>query len=204
MRTSPLFLIGSIRAYRLAQRHSISGHAAVLRSCSRHVGRSTSPECCQSAQGQGVGKASSTLGKHAEALNLATNQTIDGLNPHGVEQHPCNKCGDCVVAATSSKEHALHELPALRSEKWNGHLHSGKVEWVEKLNGGGWRVHGKHYDGNNADSFIRCAERSSLCGCVELDRTSVAFRDAAEGFSAVGPGLVGTATFWIGLQRRRS
>jgi cholesterol oxidase len=139
------------------------------------------------------------LGKHAEALNLAVNQTIDGLNPHGVEQHPCNKCGDCVSGCNFHAKNTLYMnyLP-FAAKNGTDIFTQVKVEWVEKLNGGGWRVHGKRYEGNNADSFTLDAQNVVLSAGA-LNSTELLLRSEMHGLKvspAVGTGFSGNGDFF--------
>ncbi len=139
------------------------------------------------------------LGKHAEALNLAVNQTIDGLNPHGVEQHPCNKCGDCVSGCNFHAKNTLYMnyLP-FAAKNGTDIFTQVKVEWVEKLNGGGWRVHGKHYDDAKQESFTLDAQNVVL-SAGSLNSTELLLRSEMHGLKvspAVGTGFSGNGDFF--------
>src|SRR6266700_85362 len=86
------------------------------------------------------------LGTHAQALNIAVNFDIDGNNPHGVEQHPCVKCGDCVTGCNFRAKNTLYMnyLP-MAADNGSDIFTQIKVEWIEKLAAGGWRLHGRQY-----------------------------------------------------------
>ena len=88
------------------------------------------------------------MGTTVEALNIAVNFTIKGNNPHGVEQQPCNDCGNCVSGCNVKAKNTLYMnyLPMARNAGATI-LTQTKVEWLEKLAGGGWRIHGKYVKG---------------------------------------------------------
>ena len=81
-----------------------------------------------------------------------------------------------------------------------------KVEWLEKLAGGGWRIHGKHVKGpDDSQKFhARCRRGGALGGVAELHRDSAALGDArAFGFARAGHQVQRQRRFLRpGLQRR--
>ena len=89
-------------------------------------------------------------------LNIAVNFKYDGPNAQGVLQRPCVKCGDCVTGCNFSAKNTLYMnyLP-LAAKNGADIFTQTKVEWIEKLSDGGWRIHGQH-----VTSADRAASRS--------------------------------------------
>src|SRR5262249_18741989 len=68
----------------------------------------------------------------------------------------------------------------------------------EKLNGGGWRVHGKHYEGDNQDSFTLDAQNVVL-SAGSINSTELLLRSEMHGLKvspAVGTGFSGNGDFF--------
>src|SRR5581483_3596 len=123
------------------------------------------------------------LGMHAGPLNIAVNFTIDGPNPHGVSQKPCIDCVDCVTGCNVSAKNTLYMnyLPMARNAGAEIFTQT-KVEWIEKLDGGGWRVHGRHYDNGSSDSFTLEA-RNVFLSAGSLNSTEILLRSEMHGLS---------------------
>ena len=101
-----------------------------------------------------------------QALNIVVNFTIDGPNPYGVEQKPCIDCGNCVTGCNVGAKNTLYMnfLP-MAAKAGATILTQTKVEWLEKLAAGGWRIHGKHVnDDLSGQSFTLDARRSGSVG----------------------------------------
>ena len=101
------------------------------------------PRALQLGKVQALNRRAQEMGTTVEALNIAVNFTINGKNPHGVEQQPCNDCGNCVCGCNVKAKNTLYMnyLPMARNAGATI-LTQTKVEWLEKLAGGGWRIHG--------------------------------------------------------------
>lgn len=150
------------------------------------------PDAADLLKVKALEKRALQLGQHAEALSLAVNFQIDGPNPHGVVQHPCNKCGDCVTGCNFAAKNTLYMnyLP-FAAKNGTDIFTQVKVEWVEKLkNGGGWKIHGKHSDGAKQDSFTLEAQNLIL-SAGSLNSTEILLRSEMHGLK-VSPAL-GTA-----------
>jgi len=91
------------------------------------------------------------IGTRAKPLDLAINFTRKGTNDQGVPCNPCLACGDCTSGCNHLSKNTLYMnyLPMARNAGAAIFTHS-TVDWIEKLSGGGWRVHGK----NNSESLI--------------------------------------------------
>lgn len=128
------------------------------------------------------------MGTRAEALNIVVNFTIDGPNPYGVEQKPCVNCGNCVTGCNVRAKNTLYMnyLPMAKNEGATI-LTQTKVEWLEKLSGGGWRIHGRHVTGPGSEKFTLDA-REVVLSAGSLNSTEILLRSEAHGLS-VAPAL---------------
>ncbi|MSV29261.1 MAG: GMC family oxidoreductase [Bryobacterales bacterium] len=131
------------------------------------------------------------LGQQVEPLDVAVNFHIDGLNPYGMIQRPCTKCGDCVTGCNFSAKNTLY-MNYLPLAVRNGAdiFTQTKVEWIEKLAAGGWRIHGQHYtDGLSHSSFTLDA-RNVVLSAGAVNSTEILLRSEMHGLK-VSP-LLGT------------
>jgi cholesterol oxidase len=129
------------------------------------------------------------LGTSAQALNIVVNFTIDGNNQYGVPQKPCVNCGNCVTGCNVGAKNTLYMnyLPMAKNAGAIIHTQT-KVEWLEKLAGGGWRIHGKHVeDALNDESFTLDAGEMIL-SAGSLNSTEILLRSEMHGLS-VSPAL---------------
>lgn len=96
---------------------------------------------------QALERRASEIGLHVEALHINVNFDIDGPNAHGVLQKPCTDCGDCLTGCNVGAKNTLYMnyLPAARASGAEMFTET-QVDWIEKLAGGGWRVHGKRHE----------------------------------------------------------
>src|SRR6202007_2681601 len=63
-----------------------------------------------------------------------------------------------------------------------------KVEWLEKLSGGGWRIHGKHVNGFADDEDFTLDATEIVLSAGSLNTTEILLRSEAHGLS-VSPAL---------------
>src|SRR5215831_17655552 len=136
-----------------------------------------------------LGVRAQQLGYPVEALNIAVNFTIDGLNPHGVLQRPCIDCGNCVTGCNVRAKNTLYMnyLPMARNAGATI-LTQTKVEWIEKLSGGGWRIHGKHVEGFGDDESFTMDAGEVVLSAGSLNTAEILLRSEAHGLS-VAPAL---------------
>ncbi|HVG19523.1 MAG TPA: GMC family oxidoreductase, partial [Blastocatellia bacterium] len=140
------------------------------------------------------------IGKRAFPLDIAVNFTVDGKNRHGVEQKPCIDCGDCVSGCNVGAKNTLYMnyLPIAAGAGAQIFTQT-KVEWIEKLPGGGWRIHGKRYKNQrDSDSFTLDAGNVIL-GAGSINSTEILLRSEMHGLSvspALGTGFSGNGDFF--------
>lgn len=157
------------------------------------------PHAVQLAKVQALERRAQELGSHAVPLNVAVNFDITGPNPHGIEQKPCIDCGDCVTGCNVGAKNTLYMnyLPMARNAGAEIFTQT-KVEWIEKLNSGGWRIHGRHYEGSHNESFTLDA-RNVILAAGSINSTEVLLRSEMHGLSvspALGTGFSGNGDFF--------
>jgi cholesterol oxidase len=140
------------------------------------------------------------LGTHAQALNVAVNFEIDGPNPHGVEQHPCVKCGDCVTGCNFRAKNTLYMnyLPMAASQG-SDIFTQIKVEWIEKLSAGGWRVHGQQYQDQSQHHSFTLDCRNVVLSAGAINSTEILLRSEMHGLKVspvLGTGFSGNGDFF--------
>jgi len=157
------------------------------------------PRALQLAKVQALDRRAQELGTHAVPLNVAVNFDITGQNPHGVEQKPCIDCGDCVTGCNVGAKNTLYMnyLPMARNAGAEIFTQT-KVEWIEKLSGGGWRIHGRHYEGFLDHSFTLDA-KNVILAAGSVNSTEILLRSEMHGLPvspALGTGFSGNGDFF--------
>jgi cholesterol oxidase len=157
------------------------------------------PNALQLAKVQALERRAQQLGLQATPLNIVVNFGIDGLNPYGVEQKPCVDCGNCVTGCNVGAKNTLYMnyLPMARNAGAIIHTQT-KVEWLEKLAGGGWRIHGKHVADSGDESFTLNAGEVIL-SAGSLNSTEILLRSEKHGLPvspALGTGFSGNGDFF--------
>ena len=140
------------------------------------------PYALDLAKVQALDRRAKDLGLRAEALNINVNFTIDGPNPYGMNQKPCINCGNCVSGCNVGAKNTLYMnyLPMAKNAGATI-LTQNKVEWLEKLSSGGWRIHGKHVtSATDSDSFTLDA-REIILSAGSLNTTEILLRSEAHG-----------------------
>ncbi len=91
-------------------------------------------------------KRAREIGRRAFGLDLTVNFDIDGVNPHGRNQTPCIDCGDCVTGCNTGAKNTLYMnyLPVAHRNGTDIFTRM-QVDRVERLPGGGWRIHGTRF-----------------------------------------------------------
>src|ERR1019366_1308909 len=150
---------------------------------------SVHPRALQLAKVQALNRRAQEMGTTVEALTIAVNFTIDGNNPHGVEQRPCNDCGNCVCGCNVKAKNTLYMnyLPMARKAGATIFTQT-KVEWLEKLPGGGWRIHGQYVTGPGASQDFTLDAGEAVLSAGSLNSTEILLRSEMHGLS-VSPAL---------------
>jgi len=140
------------------------------------------------------------IGSTAEPLNIAVNFQIDGQNPHGVEQRPCLMCGDCITGCNYKAKNTLYMnyLP-MAASKGADIFTQVKVEWIERLDGAGWRIHGRRYRDQWKSQAFTLDARNVILGAGSINSTEILLRSEYQGLSvspALGTGFSGNGDFF--------
>ncbi|MGH9455007.1 MAG: GMC family oxidoreductase N-terminal domain-containing protein, partial [Terriglobia bacterium] len=150
------------------------------------------PRAMQLAKVQALDRRAQEIDKHAYGLTIAVNFSVNGTNAYGVEQKPCIDCGDCITGCNVGAKNTLYMnyLPMARNAGAEIYTQT-KVEWLEKLAGGGWRIHGHHYrNALNNEAFTLDAKNIMLSAGA-VNSPEILLRSEMHGLS-VSPAL-GTA-----------
>ena len=137
---------------------------------------------------QAMDRRARQIGKRAFPLDLAINFTGSGVNEHGVPHRPCRGCGDCTTGCNHFSKRTLYMnyLPMARNAGTQIFTET-KVDWIEKVPGVGWRLHGHHSE--DSGSFTLDAGNVILAA-GSINSTEILLRSQIRGL-ALSP-AVGT------------
>ncbi|MBI4874861.1 MAG: GMC family oxidoreductase [Acidobacteria bacterium] len=133
---------------------------------------------------QAMDRRARELGLRAVPLDLAVNFTESGANEHGIQRRPCLGCGDCTTGCNHLSKNTLYMnyLPMARNAGAAIFTQS-KVDWIERLSGGGWRVHGSH-DGDDGDAGSFTLDAANvILGAGSINSTEILLRSQTRGLS---------------------
>ncbi|HWB83145.1 MAG TPA: GMC family oxidoreductase [Bryobacteraceae bacterium] len=147
------------------------------------------PRALQLGKVKALDQRARQLGTTVQALEINVNFTINGANPHGVEQRPCIDCGNCVTGCNARAKNTLYMnyLPMARNAGATVFAQT-KVEWLEKLSGGGWRIHGKHVESLTSSQNFTMDAGEVILSAGSLNSTEILLRSEMHGLS-VSPAL---------------
>jgi cholesterol oxidase len=147
------------------------------------------PRAMQLAKVQALDRRAQQLGTRAQPLDIVVNFTVNGPNAFGVDQKPCTDCGNCVSGCNVGAKNTLYMnyLP-LAARAGASILTQTKVEWLEKLAAGGWRIHGKHVNGSGSGDSFQLDAGEVILSAGSLNSTEILLRSEMHGLS-VSPAL---------------
>jgi cholesterol oxidase len=147
------------------------------------------PRAAQLRKVQALDKRAQQLGTNAKALDIVVNFKPEGPNAFGVNQKPCIDCGNCVTGCNVTAKNTVYMnyLPAAAKAGATIFTQT-KVEWLEKLSGGGWRIHGKHVKDNGQGDSFTLDTREIILSAGSLNSTEILLRSEMHGLS-VSPAL---------------
>jgi cholesterol oxidase len=147
------------------------------------------PRAMQLAKVQALQRRAQQLGTNAEALNIVVNFTVDGPNAFGVNQKPCIDCGNCVSGCNVGAKNTLYMNYLPVAAKAGATIFTQtKVEWLEKLAAGGWRIHGQHVNDDHSGNSFTLDTREIILSAGSLNSTEILLRSEMHGLS-VSPAL---------------
>src|SRR5215831_234703 len=146
------------------------------------------PRAMQLKKVQALDRRAREFGSTVQPLDIVVNFSIDGDNQFGQAQKPCIDCGNCVSGCNVGAKNTLYMnyLPMAKNAGATI-LTQTKVEWIEKLKTGGWRIHGQHIDGQGSHQFTMDAAEVVL-SAGSLNSTEILLRSESKGLS-VSPAL---------------
>ncbi len=158
------------------------------------------PKAKDLAKVQAMERRAAEIGLDAYALNINVNFDINGTNPYGVEQKPCTDCGDCVTGCNVGAKNTLYMnfLPMARSAGAEIYTQT-KVEWVEKLATGGWRIHGSHVADDKSSKPFTLDARNVVLSAGAINSPEILLRSEMRGLSVspvLGTGFSGNGDFF--------
>ena len=140
------------------------------------------------------------LDLRADPLNIAVNFTIDGDNPYGVPQKPCIDCGDCVSGCNVGAKNTLYMNYLPLAKKGGAHIFvKTKVEWIEKIDEGGWRVHGSYYENEHKSRKFKLDAKNVILAAGAVNSTEILLRSEMHGLKvspALGTRFSGNGNFF--------
>jgi len=147
------------------------------------------PRATELAKVQALDRRAREIGTQAEGLNIAVNFSIDGPNEYGMPQTPCTDCGDCVTGCNFGAKNTLYMnyLP-MASNAGAEIFTQTKVEWIEKVGGGGWRIHGRHWQDKGRSQAFTLDAGNVILAAGAINSTEILLRSAMHGLS-VSPAL---------------
>jgi len=147
------------------------------------------PKALQLAKVQALNRRAVEIGTTVQPLNIVVNFTIDGPNPHGVQQKPCVDCGNCVTGCNVGAKNTLYMnyLP-MAQQAGATILTQAQVEWLEKVATGGWVIHGGYVKTGGGKENFAIAAGEVVLSAGSLNSTEILLRSEMHGLS-VAPAL---------------
>lgn len=158
------------------------------------------PRKSQLAKVQALDRRAAELGQESVALNIAVNFDPAKRDPLGNLQAACNDCGDCVTGCNFGAKNTLYMnyLPLARKNGTEIYTQT-KVEWIEKLSGGGWRIHGRYYRNNVFTEPFTLTARNVILAAGSINSTEILMRSEMHGLAVsprLGSGFSGNGDFF--------
>jgi cholesterol oxidase len=149
---------------------------------------------------QALQRRAAEIGGPVVALNLAVNFAIDGQNPHGVPQKPCIDCGDCVTGCNVGAKNtlAMNYLPMAAAAGAEIYTQA-QVDWLRKLPGGGWQIHGTHFRNVFTHEPFQLTGANVVLAAGAINTTEILLRSEAQGLAVsprLGSGFGGNGDFF--------
>ncbi|MDX2153556.1 MAG: GMC family oxidoreductase [Bryobacteraceae bacterium] len=158
------------------------------------------PRADQLLKVQALDRRAQQIGARATPLNLAVNFDPDKKTPLGDPQPPCNDCGDCVTGCNYGSKNTLYMNYLPLAKKGGAEIYTQiKVEWIEKLSGGGWRVHGRYQKSNTSSERFTLEAANVILAAGSINSTEILMRSEMRGLKVsprLGSGFSGNGDFF--------
>src|SRR5438270_964944 len=164
------------------------------------LGANPHPRAAELGKVKALDRRAQELGMSVQPLDIVVNFKAAGNNAQNVFQQPCNDCGNCVTGCNVRAKNTLYMnyLP-MAQQAGATILTQTKVEWLEKLPAGGWRIHGQHVVGNDGTAFTLDAGEVTL-SAGSLNSTEILLRSEMHGLKvspALGTKFNGNGDFFV-------
>jgi len=132
-------------------------------------------------------KSGEGLGYQTRYLDINVNFEYNGKNHVGVEQLPCNNCGDCCSGCRFKAKNTLDKNYLPDAKNHGAHIFTQmQVRHIQKNEDNSWNVHylqqpGKPAKGNPKTSFIRAD--IVVVGAGSLGSTEILMRSKEKGLA---------------------
>ncbi|MBS1827722.1 MAG: GMC family oxidoreductase [Acidobacteria bacterium] len=129
---------------------------------------------------QALARRAQQAGLDVQALNIAVNFDLDNQpNAQGVPQKKCTDCGDCVSGCNVGAKNTLY-MNYLPMAAANGAeiFTQTKVEWIEKLPAGGWKVHGVYVKSPTSSQKFEIEAGNVVLSAGSINSTEILLRSA--------------------------
>lgn len=140
------------------------------------------------------------IGKRAEPMDLTINHAPWHFNRYGLLRRPCLGCGDCTTGCNHHSKNTLYMNYLPMAHAAGVDIFTGKqVKWIEKGPDGGWRVHGRRFEGGLFDSDFRLDAANVILGAGSIHSTEILLRSQTRGLSlspALGTGFTCNGDFF--------
>lgn len=158
------------------------------------------PDAASLLKIQALERRANELDTRVQPLNVAVNFRFDGPNEHGVVQRPCVKCGDCVTGCNFSAKNTLYMnyLP-MAAQAGADIFTQIKVEWLEKLATGGWRIHGQRVTSPVKKEKFKLDVGNVILAAGSINSTEILLRSEMHGLKVspmLGTGFSGNGDFF--------
>lgn len=129
---------------------------------------------------QALGRRAEQLGTQVIPLNITVNFDLDNQpNKQGVIQHKCIDCGDCVTGCNVGAKNTLYMNYLPMAANAGAEIYTQtKVESVEKLDGGGYRVHGVYVKSAKRQEKFTIEARNVVLSAGAINSTEILLRSA--------------------------
>jgi cholesterol oxidase len=153
------------------------------------LGANPHPRGAQLAKVKALDQRAQEIGMSAKVLDIVVNFAPAGNNAQHVYQQPCNDCGNCVTGCNVRAKNTLYMNYLPMAQQAGATLFTQtKVEWLEKLPAGGWRIHGQHVVDDEPGEEFTLETREVTLSAGSLNSTEILLRSEMHGLK-VSPAL---------------
>lgn len=138
------------------------------------------PEAALLPKVQALARRAEQIGTQVIPLDIVVNFKYDNEpNAQGVVQHKCTNCGDCITGCNVGAKNTLYMNYLPMAAQAGAEIYTQtKVEAVEKLKEGGWRVHGVYVRLGKKDQKFTIDAANVVLAAGSINSTEILLRSA--------------------------